>query len=190
MPNPESNGWEEVEEAAEHMFEMWLFGSEHEFAKEAWGHLFAAGLVSFKSLIESTASKLRLLTLAVAYREFGRVAWEEDRGDSLNDLVEGLDVDPVALGILASRTGANDFSRIIEGDDLFEIALRVVTKNERKTVFECLKRAYGDEIKLYSRMWHTKCSECDEDCEGDEFEVTGPNSVSLRFIECGFVEGG
>jgi hypothetical protein len=57
-------GWDEVEDAAAKMFNIWVDGNELKWAKEAWRHLAAAGLTGATTILEITATKLRLVTLA------------------------------------------------------------------------------------------------------------------------------
>lgn len=55
----------------------------------------------------------------------------------------------------------------------------------RSEVHECLSEAYGSDMQLYSRMSKTNRIE-DEDSDGEEFEVTGSNSVALSYVMNGF----
>ena len=64
MSGDDNLRWEEVEDAGAKMFRVWVDGSEFEWAKEAWGHLTAAGLAEATTILDFTASKLRLVTLA------------------------------------------------------------------------------------------------------------------------------
>lgn len=73
-------------------------------------------------------------------------------------------------------------------DELREAALLTATDSQRQEIFECLRAAYGDEFKLYSRLWHTN-SPLTEDTEGDEFEVTGANISALGYVMNGFLQG-
>jgi hypothetical protein len=78
MTVSENVTWDEVEEAASKMFNVWLDGQELNWAKEAWNHLSAAGLTSRETFLEETKSKLRLVTLARIYQEFCGLAWDEN----------------------------------------------------------------------------------------------------------------
>lgn len=138
------------------------------------------------TILEVTAAKLRLVTLAKIYQEFSGFAWDEDPETPLDYLAEDLEIDPVALGILAGKADWNDFEELTEDNYLFGVALETVTNNQRQEVFECLRNAYGDEFRLYSRLWHTRSARVERDSEGDEFKLTGANSRALEYVRNGF----
>ncbi|TMA93749.1 MAG: hypothetical protein E6J74_17190 [Deltaproteobacteria bacterium] len=59
MIDSEQLDWKEIENAAFRMFNVWVSGCELLWAKEAWGHLRAAGLASRQTFLDETAAKLR-----------------------------------------------------------------------------------------------------------------------------------
>ena len=177
--------WQEVEDAASKMFAVWSGGSELAWAKECWGHLSQAVLTGNSTVMETTASYLRLVALARIYGEFCGCAWDENPETDAHTLAEDLEIDLVALGILAAATGRDDFDEAGDDYELREAALLTVTDSMRGEIFACLAKACGDEVKLYSRMAQTKRSPDDDD-GGDEFEVTGPNSAAYGFVTEGF----
>ena len=61
MSNIDNLKWEEVESAATKMFSVWVDGTELEWAKEAWSHLTAAGLVGATTILDVTAARAYLL---------------------------------------------------------------------------------------------------------------------------------
>jgi hypothetical protein len=178
--------WDEVEGAATKMFNVWVDGTELKWAEEAWGHLTAAGLTGATTILDITAAKLRLVTLARIYQEFSGFAWDENPETPLDYLAEDLEIDPVALGILAGRADPNDFEDLTWDEHLLGAALVTVTDSQRKEIFECLRNAYGDEFRLYSRLWRTRSLLAEEDSEADEWEVTGVNSSALEYVSNGF----
>lgn len=178
--------WDEVENAAAKMFNVWIDGTELKWAKEAWNHLAKAGLTEATTILEITATKLRLVTLARIYQEFSGFAWDENPETPLDYLAEDLEIDPVALGTLAGRADPNDFEDLTEDEYLLGAALQTVTDSQRQEIFECLRTAYGDELRLYSRLWHTRSPLAEEDSEGNEWEVTGANSSALEYVRNGF----
>jgi hypothetical protein len=184
MCDTDQTGWADVEQAAAKMFNVWTNGSELQWARQAWGHLSAAGLTGRDTVLESTASLLRLVTLARIYREFCGFAWEENPETPLAVLAEKLEVDPVALGILAAPTNPDQLEDAVDYCELREAALAAVTDSQRPEIFQCLKAAFGGENQLYSRLWHTRPEQ--QDTEGEEFEVTGSNSVALEYVMNGF----
>jgi len=78
MSDTENIKWEDVESVATKMFNVWVDGTESEWAKEAWSHLTEAGLVGTTTILDMTAANLRLVTLALIYQEFCSFAWDEN----------------------------------------------------------------------------------------------------------------
>jgi hypothetical protein len=179
--------WDEVEHAAAKLFNIWVDGNELKWAEEVWRLFAVAGLTGAETLMEETASKLRLATLARVYHEFCGLAWEEDPDWPANYLTEDLEIDPVALGILAGGTDRrNEFEELTDDVSLLDEAILAVVDSHRTEIFDCLKLAYGNEFKLYTRMWHTRSDDAEKDSEGDEFELTGGNTIALEYVTNGF----
>ncbi len=189
MNDSTENGWSDVAAPAAKMFKVWMDGSELKWAEEAWGHLHAAGLAGRESILEETAAKLRLVALAQIYQEFCGFAWDENPETPLDYLAEYLEINALALGILAAASDADEFNDAGDEYELREAALVAVTQGQRTEIFRCLKDAYGGEVQLYTRLWHTRSADAEEDSEDDEFEVTGSNSVALNYVMNGFQEG-
>jgi hypothetical protein len=186
MTDPEQIEWDELEEAASKMFSVWVDGCELDWAKEVWGHLSAAGLTSRQTFLAETEAKLRLVTLARIYQEFCGLAWDENPETPTDHLAYDLHIDPVAIGVLAAATGCDEIEEAVEEYELHEAALTAVTNNQRQEIFGCLKAAYGNEYRLYSRIWHTRSHPAEKDSKGDEFEVPDSNSTALEYVSNGF----
>jgi hypothetical protein len=178
------NRWEEVEQAASKMFSVWTEGREREWAKEAWGHLHSAGLAGGNTALEITDANLQLVMLARIYEEFCGFAWDENPATPIEYLAEDLEIDPVALGILAAENQSVEFDGATDEHELREAALIAATEKHRAEIFECLKTACGGDIALYTRLSHTRSEE--NDVDGEEFEVTGSNSSALNYVLNGF----
>lgn len=193
MSDATDDGWADVEDAAADMFNTWYMGSEREWAREAWGHLHAANLVGGETPLESTLASLRLAALAKIYQEFCGFAWGEDKKTPIECLVEGLDVDPLALGIIAGSIDAKQFSGTSSESELCELALIEVMERERATVFRCLKAAYGGHIKLFERIARTvspeRESDDDEDVFWSSFFSSDAAAAALKYVSNGFIEG-
>ena len=187
MSDSEQIDWDEVEDAASKMFNVWGAMYELDWAKEAWSHLCAAGLTSRQTFLDETAAKLRLVTLARIYEEFCGLAWDDDPERPIDYLAEHLHIDPVAIGVLAASTECDELAEAVEDYELYQTALTAVTDSQRQKIFECLKAAYSNEFNLYSRIWHTRAPLGDENSEGDEFEVTNANSSALEYVRNGFL---
>jgi hypothetical protein len=188
MSDPNDVTWEDVQEAAAKMFDVWVDGTELEWAKEAWTHLSAAGLTRGTTILEITTANLRLLTLSIIYQEFCGLAWDTNPETPVDFLAEDLQIDPVALGILAGSDGTAEFENFDDDYDLREAALITVTKRQKPAIFQCLKAAYGSDIKLYSRLWHTRNESLEDDMAdtAEEFEITPPNGCAIQYVLKGF----
>lgn len=184
-------GWEDVEDAAAKIFNVWYIGSELEWAKEVWDHLGKAGLNQASGVLERTKVSLRLVTLGRIYHEFCGCAWDENPDWPIGDFAEDLEIDPVALGLVAAEKGVDQSDYWLDDEsDLRESALIKASDAMRREIFDCLKQAYGNEIQLYSRMRQTHQPELrdSDDLEHDfeEFEVTGNNMYALNYVQQGF----
>jgi hypothetical protein len=177
--------WSEIEAAASKMFAVWSGGGELAWAKECWGYLTPLGLTLNTNPLDMTTSLLRLVALARIYEEFCGYAWDENPGSSAHTLAEDLEIDPVALGILAGQLPDQYFDEATDEYELREAALIAVTDSMRPELFANLVNAYGSENKLYSRMAKTN-HDPDEEDDNDEFEVTGPNESAYNFVMSGF----
>jgi hypothetical protein len=193
-PPYETVSWADVSSAAARMFKVWGSGGELAWAEECWGHFQKAGLAGDETVIQRTATLLRLVTLARIYQEFCGYAWEENSDAPIDFLAENLDINPVALGILAARVAPDAFDEDYSEDeyDLREFALTLATNAQRKEIHAALCAAYGDEIMLYSRMSRTYPSKDDEGHKEvglgsvGEFLVTAGNCQALHYVQSGF----
>ncbi len=59
----------------------------------------------------------------------------------------------------------------------------------RPEIFKCLESAYGGDVALYTRMWHTYSISPEDDPKGEEFEVRGNTGRALNYVLNGFREG-
>lgn len=188
MSKSDEAGWERVQDAAARMFRVWVGGGELAWAEEAWGHLYNAGLANEDPILEDTAAKLRLVTLARIYQEFSGLAWDENPETPLEYLAEDLDIDDVALGILAASAGG-EYKDASDDNELRELALTAVTNQQRREIFECLKAAYGSEVHLYARLFNTHKQVPGEDGDGEELEPTFRNCAAYEYVRGGFRHG-
>lgn len=148
-----------------------------------------ANLTDNSPALERTATFLRLVTLARIYEEFCGLAWDENPETPVTDLVEDLEIDPLSLGILATKADPDVFDDVAD-KYIHEAVLLAATDAQRREIFDCLRNGFGDEFKLYSRMSKTNRSgnetdDCNED-DGSEFDITESNSVALSYVVNGF----
>jgi hypothetical protein len=186
--------WEDVEDAAGCIFNVWQDGGELAWARECWQHFRDAGLTSNDTLLEETKSRLRLLALVRVYQDFCELAWDLYSEPPIDDQADALEIDPVALGILAAKVDVSIEYDTNSDYDLREQALIVVTDELRHEIFRCLRKAYGDVTILYARIYKTIYSpeEAEELMEGDiveEWDVTPQTVRAFQFVAAGFNQG-
>lgn len=171
--------WGDVKDAARSMFNIWVGQPELRWAEEVWGHFGAAGLTTASNAVDETEVYLRLVTLALVYQEFCGLAWDEQHDRSADEMVWDVEIDPVALGILAAEAGRRWYADEKNGDELRNIALTVVTDNLKDEIYQCLLGAYGSVYELYVRMCKTGEPDQDEDDEDEAVQLTSfPSTMS------------
>ena len=178
--------WDEIEYEASMVFKVWPDGGELAWAEEVWQHLRASGLTETATELDYTKVRLRLVMLGRIYEEFCGVAWDKNPQTPLDELTESLEIDPVALGILAATAGLEQFDNAGDEYELLDLAVIAATDQLRRGIFECLTSAYGDEEILCQRMWLTRRA---LDPEHDDMEAgtDQPNAASLKYVRNGFV---
>lgn len=179
--------WEDIESEASKMFDTSPLSGELEWVKECWQHLDEAGLTGNATILEETVTYLRLATLAQICEEFSGCIWDDNPETPLSYYSEVLQIDPLALGILAATANPEAFNCVTEDYDYHDAALDTVTAQLRPEIFACLCKAYGDKVTLYSRMAKTYPSS--DEGSTDEFDVTSHNTRALKYVMNGFREG-
>jgi len=138
--------------------------------------------------LKVTAAKLHLVTLARIYQEFCGLAWDENPDTPVEYLTEDLNIDPVALGILSASSDSENVNDAVDDHELLEAALTAASDGQRQEIFEQLKAAYGSDVALYARIWHTR-SNPDGQHANEEFEPTAGNCIALQYVMKGFQDG-
>jgi hypothetical protein len=172
--------WDEISDAASGIFSIWTSGGDLDFAKESWTHLAAGGLTSDDCVYDLTRTLLRLIALRLIYGEFCAAKWDEQSETPISYLVEDLEIDPLALGLIAGDYLAPG-SELGDPFSLRAAALEAAVKRLRPYVFACLLNAYGGSIDLYSRLSRTAANLDANDDSGDGATVTG-DCAALDFI--------
>ena len=187
-PEYERITWEEISSEASKIFHVWCGDGEIRWVEECWGHFGEADLTGNGTPLEATATMLRLVSLARIYEEFCGLAWDENPETPISYLAEHLEFDALALGILGAQASPDAFDDAEDEYELRDAALTAASDAQREEIFDCLSKAYGGDVLLYSRMSQTNQSDREES-DGGEFEVTGSNCVALSFVTNGFQQG-
>ncbi len=179
---PEGMEWDDIKGGAAKMFNIWVGGSELEWAEECWGHFAKGGLLNNEGAVETTVSLLRLVTLALIYQQFCGYAWNENPENEASDYASEIEYDDIVLGYLATIADKYFADGCGEDYEVRNEALNAATRAQREEIFQCLSKAYGGYIQLYARMCKTHPSYA----EDDEFEPNEENVDALSFVSDGF----
>ena len=175
--------WKEVEYAAEQIFDQW--GGEHilRWVEEAWGHLKTAELTESGSLLELTQAQLRLIVLAELVGSYRKYALGESSDDVTWYSAEHLDIDQLALGILAGRS--SDILNDSDDSTLLAEALDQVVADLKPTVVSCLTSAFGEAHGLHKSLWNAVTGSDDPDTD-EAFEPAADQLSAYAHVEQGF----
>lgn len=175
--------WDEIEKAASKMFNIWTSGGDLAFAKECWGHLTAAGLTDDDTIVVRTETYLRLVALRLTYSEFCAKKWDQNEETEITYLAENLEIDRLALGLLAHPHIEHGGVSFDDKYELHEAALTAATEVVRSETFECICRAYGGQLGLYQRLSRTAGNASLDD--DSDLEPDGNNLDAFDFVERG-----
>ena len=161
--------WDEVKDGASEIFNVWVLGSEMQWAERAWAMLEKAGLTTYRDAVEETLVRVRLLALASLYWDFCRLGADEDIGwDELNEhATENLGIEPFRLAqVVGPAFEADDYRT--EGTELFESALRHVIVEERPAIGSVVSKGYGDDWTFLKALFASIKLPVDPPEDGDE----------------------
>jgi len=170
--------WNEIRNAARALFNVWVDQPEMKWARKAWVHLRTKGLTSYRTDAERTMVLVRLGTLALMYREFCEVAFDESQGNFEWVQWDQLGIESSTLPQLAHteidsneadggraedrEEGATD-NGDADGDLDVDNALRQLSQRVRPEIYEALVDGFGDDSMLFASLWRTVAHESLED---------------------------
>lgn len=143
---------------------MWVSGSELEWAKCAWASLAKHDLTAFDGEVERTMVLLRLLTLAVLYREWCWLARDEPLpgGDIVGMATEDAEICPFRVAQLVGP----EFGVSAPDSDQAQLlaeALSELTTQERPTLCRILIKCFGSAAALHQALDATTNTDCEDD---------------------------
>ena len=174
--------WEDIEEIAADLFDIWAGGGDLEWAETAWRALAQAGMTAYTGEAERTICVMRLIALAAVYREFCVRAFDEGSSGEWEELVtSGLAggyprLDDFTLGQLTERRHLDvDSARLDESDPpvLSQVILELA-KGEYRGVVDALTDQWGENA-FFTSLYASAESGHDEDDDTEETEE-GPAS--------------
>jgi hypothetical protein len=153
--------WEEVKEAAQAAFNVWVAGGELPWAKEVWDRTVAAGIANYSNEIERHRAAILFLGLAGLYRDFCALAWDERDPPTYSYWAEELNLDDFVLGQLTGPDPCVEKSH----------ALNHLVNAARPKVVELLRQLVGDVNSQFVSLWRAGPdgeNEKDDDCDGND----------------------
>ena len=172
--------WKEIEESARRLFNVWLGGKERQWGKKAWEILAACGLTRCTDAIEETGVQVRLLTLAIVYREWCWLAREESchEGSLVEMAVEDAGINAFRVAQLIGRDFAK---RDMESDqdELLEQALVKLIDRERPVICRALVEGFGGAVPLHNLLGATtRGNDSDEDASDSVEDFASGQALS------------
>ncbi len=176
--------WSDVEESAGNLFRVWAMGRELEWAKAAWHSMGERGLTAYTNEIDRTLVVVRLVTLAVIYRQWCVLAREEMFSmDEVSSLaIMDAEICPFRLAqFMGPEFRADDPN--CGQDELVEDALLTLIDRERPTICRALIEGFGGEVKLCNALASTTNRDSYEDSESAEEDDEAAGKVLGWILE-------
>ena len=143
--------WEDIEDAARGVFDLWVGQPELGWARLAWEALDQQSLTRYEDELERTVVLIRLLALGEVYRDFCAVTWQESHASMFGVLAEEIELSPFRLGQLVGPdfTSANEYLR----DEPTSEAVRELVYEERPRVIRALTAAFRHTAELFVGLY-------------------------------------
>ena len=144
------------------------------WAERTWQMLVDAGLTAYADDVERTRVLLRLVALAMIYRDFCWVGRDEswDQSTLIITANEELELARLRIGqLVGPRWDADTFDST--DDDLVEAAILEITDAERANIGPVLVKGFGHEVALADALCRTSATATVDD--EDEHESRGLN---------------
>lgn len=162
--------WEEIENNAKQIFNIWIDQPELNWAKMAWEIIIKEKLADYNNTLEYYSVVFRLFSLGQIYSEFCCVAWEECFEPTINDWADPFEFDPFILGQYYASLPQWEFDDYAEMEEVY----KAILAHEREAVIGKLIKGFGGTHGFYKSMLNSRISnekrcDVDED-DGDEDE--------------------
>jgi hypothetical protein len=155
--SPRRLSWKHVRSVAINLFNVWVGQPELKWAREAWRHLRAKGLTSYRNELDRAMVLVRLGTLAFMYREFCDVAFQEGSGQF--DFVEwyelGIDTSLLTQLVATGKEPAESDEDKADESDSNKDHLQELTVRVRLEIYEALKDGFGSDSMLFASLWRS-----------------------------------
>jgi hypothetical protein len=183
--------WNGVRNLARAVFNVWVDQPELKWARSAWLCLRAKGLTSYRSDSERTLVLVRLGTLALMYREFCELAFDESQGSFEYVDWDQLGIESSALKQFTyvdtdskdavgrdAAAGSPDNGQEDGGLDI-DSALQELSERVRPEIYAALEEVFGGDSMLFASLWR---SVSDESLEDTLNEVTPEKGEAFSWI--------
>lgn len=153
-------GWNDVQDAAKELFNIWTHRQELVWAEGAWAILIDAGLPVYTTEYGRCRASLYLLGLCCLYFDFCWLGCDERQIPNYLDAAGLLGLTPFRLGQIVAVDP--DF---LDGDDdeVFYDALEAYAKYQQRVIHGPLLRGYGSSLEFAQALWLSVKSQDDED---------------------------
>ena len=166
-------GWNEVQDAAKELFNIWTHRQELVWAEKAWTIMLEAGLTSYTTEYGRCRVALYLLGLSSLYYDFCWLGCDERQTPNYMDAADLLGLTPFRMGQIV----AADPDFLDGGEEIFFDALEIYAKEQRSALCGPLIR--NSCLDFYNELWYTVAGlPNDEEDEADLNNVDLPWSVS------------
>ena len=136
--------WEDVEEAANLAFDVWLHRRERVWAKQTWEAFSQAGLTRYANELQRHVVVVRFLVLGGLFRDFCALAWDERDDPWYSDWAGSLELQDFVIGQLVGPD-----SNVEDADS----GLNHVICKSRPEIVRALIEVFGDEEELFASLW-------------------------------------
>lgn len=167
--------WEFLSNPAREIFNIWMWGQDYEWARQAWNKLETQNLTTYETEIEKYVILIRFLTLGTVYHEFCEIAFDESADIEYLDWLGAFEDEGVYIGSLrlAQLLGRNFLpDQIIEDSDqeqtLIPDMVNELVSQQRSAIYVGLRSAFGGDSLLFASLWLSAKSFTDEDEDQDE----------------------
>lgn len=165
--------WEEIEDAASDIVDVWAHGRDVDWLKETWEILEKQNLTFYSNEIDKIHVYAKLILLGVLYQEFNALAHGESREYSLESRIDSLEINRFRV----AQAVDSDFypDEDLDEDELTAYALQDLVESKRSIVFKALLKHLKNEIGILDHfLKFTESNDYDsEKDETDDFDDFG-----------------
>ena len=139
--------WQEIEDAARVVFDVWSGKPELGWARLAWEALDRQRLTHHQDELQRNVVLVRLLALVEVYRDFCAVAWDERTETRFDDAAHDLAFSPFRVGQLVGPEFEPEYDLLTE--ELVREGIQMLVYDERPRVVQALRKEFAHTDELF-----------------------------------------